>query len=87
MIPNILQFIYDNSSKEFSCPFLKNFIEKKIEKKIKIKIIKNQEKHKNSAKNCWLSYVHFLVFSRVGIVFPNMEKFKFSQLINYQLIN
>ena len=29
----------------------------------------------------------FLVFSRVGIIFPNMEKFKFFQLINYQLIN
>ena len=44
MIPNILQFIYDNSSKEFSCPFLKNFIEKKIEKK-------NQDKtHQESRK-------------------------------------
>ena len=87
MIPDILQFIYDNSSKEFSCPFFKNFIKKKIEKKIKIKIIKNREKHKNSAKIFGQCYVHFLVFSRVGIVFPNMEKFKFSQLINYQLIN
>ena len=29
----------------------------------------------------------FLVFSRVGIIFPNMEKFEFFQLINYQLIN
>ncbi len=87
MIPDILQFIYDNSSKEFSCPCFKNFIKKKIEKKIKTKIIKNREKHKNNAKIFWQSYVHFLVFSRVGIVFPNMEKFKFSQLINYQLIN
>ena len=58
MIPNTLPFMYHNSSKEFSCPFLKNFIEKKNQKKkhkkkkeSKKKKSRIEKKHKNNAKN------------------------------------
>ena len=75
MISNILQFICYNSSKEL-------FSRKKssrIEKNTRI-MQKNHDKVKSI-------FSVFLVFSRVGINFPNMEKFEFFQLINYQLIN
>ena len=44
-------------------------------------------KKQDNATNFWQSYVRFLVYSRVEIIFSNMEKFNFLQLIDLQLIN
>ena len=93
MIPNILQFIYNNSSKEFSCPFLKDFIKKKIEKKIIKKRKKSRKKSSRIEKNTRIMQKNydkvmsiFSFFLGWELFFPTWKNSNFPNLLITNLL-